>query len=216
MDKKYKLTDESIVIDGITLYRIEALRAFGRVKKGEKGGFVESEENLSHSGNCWIFNEACVYNNAHISENAKIFDAVQISKNATISGHVVITHYAIITDYAVIRGFVEVHNFAKIAKHAVISDYAKIEQEAIINGDDNISGYALIRNKGHETRKSYVTVGPVGSNRYVTYEKESKIVNADCFTGTIDEFEKKVKEKYEKSDYYEVIAYFRIIEKQQN
>lgn len=112
MDKKYKLTDESIVIDGITLYRIEALRTFGITKKGAKGGFVESEQNLSHYGNCWIFNEACVYNNARITEGAMIFDAVQVSKNALIFGHVVITEnvsitdYTIITDYAKIEGII--------------------------------------------------------------------------------------------------------------
>ena len=46
MEKKYKLTDEIININGITLYRIEALEDFSDVKKGEKGGFVQSEENL--------------------------------------------------------------------------------------------------------------------------------------------------------------------------
>jgi carbonic anhydrase/acetyltransferase-like protein (isoleucine patch superfamily) len=181
MEKKYKLTDESIEINGSTLYRIEALRAFGRVNAGEKGGFVESEKNLSHSGNCWIYDEACVFDDARICDDALIFNTAQVSKNAGIS------------------------------------DFAKIEQDAIITGIAYITGYAIIRNKGHERGKSYVTIGPVGHNRYVTYEKESKIVNAGCFTGSIDQFEKKVKEKYyDKSDYYDVIAYFRTIEKQQN
>lgn len=44
--KKYKLTQETITIDGHTLYRIEALRDFSRVKKGDKGGFIESEKKL--------------------------------------------------------------------------------------------------------------------------------------------------------------------------
>ena len=35
---KYKLTEESIVIYNKTLYRIEALKDFGDVKKGDKGG----------------------------------------------------------------------------------------------------------------------------------------------------------------------------------
>ena len=44
-EKKYKLTEESISFNGKTLYRIEALKDFADVKKGEKGGFIESESN---------------------------------------------------------------------------------------------------------------------------------------------------------------------------
>ena len=47
MEKKYKLTKESINRWGKTLYRIEALKDFGNVKKGDKGGYIESEVNLS-------------------------------------------------------------------------------------------------------------------------------------------------------------------------
>lgn len=36
------------------LWRIRACKDFGTVKKGEFGGFVESESNLSHEGTCWI------------------------------------------------------------------------------------------------------------------------------------------------------------------
>lgn len=53
MLKKYELTDESIVLDnGISLYRIRALMDFGNVKEGDLGGYVQSEQNLSHSGQC--------------------------------------------------------------------------------------------------------------------------------------------------------------------
>lgn len=44
---KYKLTEETINVNGITLYRIEALKDFSDVKKGDKGGFLEKEDNLS-------------------------------------------------------------------------------------------------------------------------------------------------------------------------
>lgn len=49
--KKYKLTNETIVHFGFTLYRIEALMDFSDVKAGDKGGFVQSENNLSQLGN---------------------------------------------------------------------------------------------------------------------------------------------------------------------
>ena len=37
MEKKYKLTDETINIANKTLYRIEAPKDFANVKKGDKG-----------------------------------------------------------------------------------------------------------------------------------------------------------------------------------
>ena len=42
--KKYKLTDETIKHKGKVLRRIEALKDFTDVKKGDKGGYVESEK----------------------------------------------------------------------------------------------------------------------------------------------------------------------------
>lgn len=38
--KKYKLTDKTIEHNGHILHRIEALKDFGDVKKGDLGGFV--------------------------------------------------------------------------------------------------------------------------------------------------------------------------------
>ena len=64
--KKYKLTDECITIGEHKLYRIEALKDFGWVRKGDKGGFIESEDNLSQRGDCWVSDDANVYGNAKI------------------------------------------------------------------------------------------------------------------------------------------------------
>ena len=61
--KKYELTQESIEVKGIILYRIKALMGFSNVKEGELGGFIEKEENLSHSGNAWVYGNAWVSGN---------------------------------------------------------------------------------------------------------------------------------------------------------
>lgn len=57
---KYELTSETKVVFGRTLYRIRALVSFGSVLKGEAGGFVEKTENLSQSGNAWVYGNAVV------------------------------------------------------------------------------------------------------------------------------------------------------------
>ena len=81
-EKKYKLTDEYITIDDRKLYRIEALKDFGWVRKGDKGGFVESEDNLSQEGDCWIFDDARVFGNAIVSGNARVCGDARVVNNA--------------------------------------------------------------------------------------------------------------------------------------
>lgn len=68
--KKYKLTKETMCFDGVTLHRIQALKDFGNVEAGELGGWVESEKNLSQSGDCWIAMEAKAYGGAEIGDSA--------------------------------------------------------------------------------------------------------------------------------------------------
>ena len=71
--KKYELLkDDTKEVSGHTLYRIKALRDFGNVEKGDLGGYIESENNLSHYGNAWVFGDANVYGNAEVYGNAVI------------------------------------------------------------------------------------------------------------------------------------------------
>ena len=46
MKKKYKLTKKTIEICGKKLFRIQAIRDFGNISKGDLGGFIEKEDNL--------------------------------------------------------------------------------------------------------------------------------------------------------------------------
>ncbi len=72
MQKKFALTNETRVFNNQTLYRIRALINFDDVKAGDLGGYIENEGNLSHYGNCWVYDEACVYGYAHVSDHAKV------------------------------------------------------------------------------------------------------------------------------------------------
>lgn len=70
--KKYRLTDEKIIVGCRTLYRIQALRDFGDVKEGEFGGWIESEKNLSHEGSARVSDNARVYGDADIKTTGDI------------------------------------------------------------------------------------------------------------------------------------------------
>ena len=83
--KKFELTAEFVTnVFGKKLFRIKALVAFGNVEKGELGGFIEKEDNLSHDGDAWV------YGNAQVSGDARVYGNAQVSGNA---------------DYAVVKGF---------------------------------------------------------------------------------------------------------------
>ena len=84
---KYELTKDTITINGDqTLYRIKALRDFGDVKAGDLGGYVQSENNLSHEGDCWIYDEAKVYDDAEVSGSAWICGSAEVFESARIYG----------------------------------------------------------------------------------------------------------------------------------
>ena len=82
MENKYKLTDETINVCGKKLFRIKALKDFEDVKKGDKGGFIEDEHNLSHDGNSWVYGNARVYDNALVYGNARVYDNAKIENNS--------------------------------------------------------------------------------------------------------------------------------------
>ena len=71
--KKYELTSETKVFLGKTLYRIKALVQFGNVNAGDLGGWIEKEENLSQSGNAWVYGNARVYGNAEVCKIGAVF-----------------------------------------------------------------------------------------------------------------------------------------------
>lgn len=81
MEKKYIMTNEtSDFVCGKVLYRIQAIRDFNDVKKGDLGGWIEKESNLSHDGDSWIYENAIVYGDAVVSECAAV------GENATVCG----------------------------------------------------------------------------------------------------------------------------------
>ena len=147
--KKYKILKDNykkICIDNIdiTVYRIKALKDFGDVKKGDIGGYVQSKENLSQLGDCWIYNNAIVFENAKIEGNAKIYDNTNVSGNAVISDCAKIEGNAVISECAKIEGNAVISECAKIEGNAKIKDNAKIHDFAIIEDNAKVAGNSII------------------------------------------------------------------------
>ena len=87
MEKKFELTEEFIINNsGIKLYRIKALKDFSDVKKGDFGGYVQQERNLSQFGNAWVYGNARVYENAWVYGNARVCSNARVYGDAWVYG----------------------------------------------------------------------------------------------------------------------------------
>ena len=150
MEKKYKLTEETINVDGRTLYRIEALKDFNDVKKGDKGGFIENEKNLSQRGDCWIYDNAKVSDNAMVCGNAKVYGNARVYGNAWVFGNAMVSVNALVIDKArvygnaQVRGNAVVYDNAEISGDAKIFGNAQIRCDAVVCEDAKIYGHVIV------------------------------------------------------------------------
>ena len=147
---KYKLTDEVMVFNGRVLHRIEALKDFGDVKAGTKGGWIQHECNLSVTGNCWVYSQAMVMDNAFVfgdaiisghailDGNARAHDNCRVRGNAYINGNGTVYGNANVEMRAVITGY------GMVGDNAIIRDKACVQGDAIVAGSMVVGGTAII------------------------------------------------------------------------
>ena len=93
MSKKYK-----ILKSGKNKGRVKALRSFSDIKAGDVGGFVESEDNLSHEGDCWVSDDARVSGNARVLGDAQVFSNALVYGNAQVYGEAQVYGRACVSD----------------------------------------------------------------------------------------------------------------------
>ena len=198
MEKKYKLTEETINVDGRTLYRIEALTYFGDVKQGDKGGFIENENNLTQYGKCWVYDNAevsgyaMVHNNATVSGNAKVSGNAIIHEDAKVYGDAKVSGKAIVHDKAEIYDNAEVFGDTMVYENAKIYDNAKVSGNAVVFGDAEVCGKAEVCDNA-EIRGNAIVANDSdyivfrnwwSSGRYFTWTKSNNMWKVGCFYGS--------------------------------
>lgn len=209
MEKKYRLTDETINVANRTLYRIKALKDFGDVEKGDKGGYVENEENLSQSNNCWVYGNAMVYGDAKVHKNAKVYDYAEVCGNAEVFGNAKVFDNAEVSHNARIYGYAAVFEDAMVYGKANIYDDAEIYGKARVYGDARICGDAKVESNGdYIVFKNWWSSG-----RYFTWTKSNDMWKVGCFYGTGEELIEKAYKDSEKSgrEYERVVRYVESI-----
>lgn len=156
---KYRLTDETIKVGKVILHRIECVEAFADVKAGEKGGWIESECNLSQTGNAWVRDNAKVCGSAEVCDSAVVFGNAVVCGNARVFGNAHVFDNARVCDSA------KVYDYAMVNGYAVVTGNAKISK---------ISDYIVFKNS-------------FSSGRHFTWTRSNNMWTVGCFHGTGEE-----------------------------
>ena len=203
MEKKYKLTEETLEIEGHVLNRIIALRDFGEVKKGDLGGFIEKESNLSHDWTCWIYNDAVVRGNAMVYGDAKVYGNAEVYGNATVCGEAMVYGNAEVYGEAKVCGNAEVYGEAMVCGNAEVYGYATVCGNAKVCGNATVekkSDYIVFKNWW-------------SSGRYFTWTRSNDMWSVGCFYGTGEELIKKAYKNSEEKgrEYARIVKYVKSI-----
>ena len=218
MEKKYEiLKDQAITMNGSTIYRIKALKNFGDVEAGDMGGFVESEDNLSHEGPCWIYGDAMVYHKAKVKDNAIVRDYVHVFNNARVMENAIVEGHARVSDDSTVFGNARVKDNANVFGHGIIHGFAIVQDNATVFEQARICGETIIKDyaqvSGHimvsrgEITNSVVLFGigeinfdisakddwtfyrnPCVDSGFITTSTKIDIWNYRFFSGTAEEF----------------------------
>lgn len=201
MDRKYKLTDITLKCFGKILYRIQALKDFSDVKKGDFGGYVHGYYNLSQKGNCWIYDNSLVLDNALVENDARV------KGNSIVRGNATVQDCTIIQRYAIVRGA------SLIKDSSVVSDNAEVNGNVIVCKNANITSHAYLKGDVviKDSNDYVVFKNTWSSGRYFTYIFSCKMWTVGCFYGTGEELiEKAYKDSELSGKMYSL--YVRLVE----
>jgi len=195
MEPKYKLIcDANLRVGEKTVCFIQALRDFGDVKAGDIGGAIESETNLAHDGDCWVYHNAKVYGYGRVTGNAKIMDTAEILDYATVAGDAIVAgnakvfQRALVFDKAIVDGQASIYGAAQVFGNSRVIGFSRVHEDAWVYGDVLVDGYSNI------TRKT--TIRPItllGLEYNVTIMDED--ISIDCQTKSFDEWRKVTREE---------------------
>lgn len=119
MKRKYEFTGETIE------YRGRELKRIARVEDGMIGGYIENEDNLSHDGGCFVYDNATVYG------DAKVFGDAEVYSHATVCGNARVYGDAEIYGYATVSGDARVYGDAEISEGCIDRGEIQVKSKEI-------------------------------------------------------------------------------------
>ena len=202
MNKKYEFTNVVMEVVSDTtcektlLHQIISLIDIGDISAGTVGGFIESEENLSHDGNCWVGECGIAMGNSRVYEDAVVTSYGIVKDNANIHGSCIIRGGAVICNRAeifgntIIDGDIVVMNDARIGNTEcsinMISDTKNIlvgDNAEILNSEDVTVVYVC---DNENTISNTVTIYRTTGGGWSTIEYMDLGDDAECCSETLD------------------------------
>jgi NDP-sugar pyrophosphorylase family protein len=151
MERKYELVEDSYIsIGSARLRRVKAVRNFGNVKAGSLGGYIHSEDNLSHEGTAWVgeaatvYEKAVVHGDAWVGDGAKVYGNAFVGEHAVVGGSAWVRDSARIVGRAVVRGEVIVFGSSTVKDEAVVCADARVYGNAQICGKARVCDQAVV------------------------------------------------------------------------
>lgn len=143
MNDKFKLWGGGKMHGDKKVYRIQALKDFNDVKKGEKGGYIESEDNLSFKEGdmSWVYDDAIVHGKSTIKEDSFV-DKDAIVKDSRLEAGSRVSHGAQVEHTRVTASEIQNSNtfYANIKNsnisHECVVKNARVTDSSIENGSE--------------------------------------------------------------------------------
>jgi len=156
MGEKYRFTGRTRKMFGVTVHEIEALHDVGTdVKAGERGGFVEGQDNLAHDGDAWIYPGAVVAENAVVHGNAKVragcvFNEAEVRDFAEVVAdrkgcEPMVYGRARIAMLGVVRDNGQVYGSAAV--YGEVRDSAEVGADSLIEAGRTVSGREWVHDR---------------------------------------------------------------------
>lgn len=192
---KYEFTGETRIINNNgsehEVKRIRALKRFQpptmleEVNIGDLGGWIETENNLSQNGLCWVDEEAVAIESAVVKDDAYVCGNGVICENAVICGRGTVDENAVVEGNAIICDDAEAFEHAKISGYVTIKGNVQIrglacliglnkENRTVIDGDITIFSSLGIKKWdvkvcSRKIIESYSNIGSPQNNAVISF-----------------------------------------------
>ena len=169
--KKYEIDYNDFIKDKIfgeiLGYRIIALKDFSDVKKGDKGGYILKEENLSQYGDCWLYDNAVATDNSIVSHNAKMYGTSSVNDNGRVLGFAKIYSESKIYENGIVTDYAELFDSSHVSGYATIYGNSKRKGISYVSDFVNVCGKSIIENKARISGNSYIEDAIIGDNVWI-------------------------------------------------
>ena len=186
-NKKFELSNITMEYKGRTLYRIKATKDFSDVKKGDLGGWVQYEENLSQQGICWIYDDAKCMDNSRVTEDsimrdfAEMYDCSKMHDYSQMFDHSEMHYCSEMYDYSQMHDYSKMCNFSEMYDCSEMHDYSQIHDYSQMHDFSEMHGNSMLKDK----EKLYGKLYSIVDDFIEIHNKKGRIVTGVLKNGEI-------------------------------